>query len=91
MPISKLVLSLNLIVAAAVTPALAQNRQARAKDDPNRLICRSSVQTGTLARRERRCFTRAQWDEFAARNQRLGFELQDNLRGKPCGSPEAGC
>jgi hypothetical protein len=85
------VFALAFVTAGALAPVSAQNAPTRAKSDPNRLICRSSVETGSLARRERRCFTRAQWDEQAERNQRVGFELQENLRGKPCGDPSGGC
>ena len=56
-------LSIALVVASslAIQPLVAQRSQAR-KSDPDRLICRSVVKTGTLAGRERTCFTKAQWD-----------------------------
>ena len=91
MRLPTLVIAINLVAIGSIAPAMEQSPRANSKDDPNRLICRSTVATGTLARRERRCFTRTQWEEFAARNQRVGFELQEGLRGKPCGDPAAGC
>jgi len=90
MRIAPLFMGLGLIAAVAVVPATAQRSQDKAKADPNRLICRSTVKTGTLAGRERQCFTRAQWDEIASHAQRRGFELQEGLRGKPCGDPSGG-
>ena len=81
-----------LVVASsiAIQPLVAQRSQS-SKSDPNRLICRSLPKTGSLAGRERTCFTRAQWDEQAARNSKVGAELQERLRsgcggqnGSPC-------
>ena len=87
----RLILALNLLGASAMAPGFAQDRQERAKDDPDRLICRSSMVTGSRARRTERCLTRAQWDEVAAGGQRTSSELKDRLRGRPCGNPNSGC
>ena len=42
-------------------------------DDPDRMICRSIAETGSLVRRTRQCFTRAQWDRIneGGRNQAM--------------------
>ena len=82
-------LILATFVAATLAPAAAQiappSNKAKAKSDPERLICRTTVKTGTLAGRERQCFTRAQWDEIASHAHRRGLELQEGLRTRPCG------
>ena len=91
---TKTFLCLGAVVAMALAPAMAQENRpssrAKAKADPERLICRSTVKTGTLASRERQCFTRAQWDEIASHAHRRGLELQEGLRTRPCGDPSAG-
>ena len=63
-----------VVTAAAEEPATAAKSQP--KDDPNRLICRRIEESGSLARRRRVCYTRAEWDRIA--------ELQRN------NSPQAG-
>ena len=83
-------LAMALVVASsiAIQPLVAQRSRA-SKSDPNRLICRSVVKTGTLAGRERTCFTKAQWDEQAARNSKVGFEMQEKFR-TTCGHSDSG-
>jgi hypothetical protein len=36
---------------------------ARTGQDPDRVICRSALETGSLVKRVRRCMTSAQWKE----------------------------
>jgi hypothetical protein len=80
-----------LVVASsiAIQPLIAQ-RSSSAKNDPNRLICRSTLKTGTLAGRERTCLTRAQWDEQAARQSKVGFDMQEKYRTS-CGTNGGQC
>ena len=47
----------------------AQTPQAQG---PERLICRRVQESGSLARRPRRCFTRAQWDRLAEDSRNTG-------------------
>ncbi|MFD1949192.1 hypothetical protein ACFSGX_00250 [Sphingomonas arantia] len=48
--------------------------KARTGSDPERVICRTAVETGSLVKRTRRCMTSAQWsrsrdgENAAARN-----------------------
>jgi len=56
------------LLAAQGMAADGQSRsRANAADTPaeQRLICRSTYETGSLVRRRRQCFTRAQWDRIA--------------------------
>ena len=54
-------------------------------DDPARVICRRSVDTGSLVKGRRQCFTRAQWDRIAEAAQKNATQLQENNRGRPSG------
>jgi len=58
---------LGIFTAPAMSLAQGGSTAAKtsAKDDPNRLICRSTRDTGSLARRTRQCYTRAEWDRLA--------------------------
>ncbi|HET9428704.1 MAG TPA: hypothetical protein VFO69_10130 [Allosphingosinicella sp.] len=53
--------------------------EASTKSKNERLICQSVEETGSLARRRRQCFTRAEWDRIAeaarARGQRLTSDM----------------
>ena len=76
-----------ILLVAACLPALAhaqttstQNRydaaasRQKTGSDPDRVICRTAVETGSLVKRTRRCMTARQWTAFmsnendAARN-----------------------
>lgn len=56
------------LLAAQAIPATAQTKsgaKAGATPPEERLICRSTYETGSLVMRRRQCFTRAQWDRIA--------------------------
>ena len=87
---SALALLATTAILLAMVPSFAQ--RSSAKGDPNRLICRSIVKTGTLAARERTCLTRAQWEQVQAGASKAATDMQERLRGKPCGDPSMpGC
>ena len=83
-------LAVSLVVASSlvISPLFAQ--RSRGKDDPNRLICRSFIKTGTLAARERRCFTRAQWERIQEGAAKGATDMQERLRGF-CGNNGGQC
>ena len=54
-------------------------------EDPARVICRRSVETGSLVKGRRQCFTRAQWDRIAESAQKNATQLQEDSRGRPSG------
>jgi hypothetical protein len=58
-------------VPAAVTVAAepAATKQPKAKNDPNRPICRRMEESGSLARTRRVCMTKAEWDRLAERSR----------------------
>ena len=56
------------LLAAQAMPAAGQSTAGtKAGDTPpeQRLICRSTRETGSVVRRRRQCFTAAQWDRMA--------------------------
>lgn len=50
-------------------PAPAKTTMASA-DDPNKLICKRQLKTGTLASYERLCYTKAQWETLRDQTRR---------------------
>ncbi|MCA3255358.1 MAG: hypothetical protein INF91_07070 [Alphaproteobacteria bacterium] len=41
--------------------------------DPNKIVCKGDVETGSLVRKKKRCLTRAQWAE-EERDARRNFD-----------------
>lgn len=61
-------------------PNVAQTATA---DGQERRICRRIQETGSLARRRRQCYTRAEWDRIAEAARQNGQRLQDDMRSAP--------
>lgn len=60
------------VAAAGVDAGIAQSGSsgtAGAGSGTQRLICRRSEETGSLARTRRQCYTRAEWDRLAESSQ----------------------
>lgn len=82
-----------LLAAAAsalcAVPAVGVSAQNPAAGTPSpqkeRRICRTSVDTGSFARRTRTCMTSEQWRRSEEGNRNLAQEMQDNNRGTPNG------
>jgi len=67
------------LLAVQAAPAAGQGgagAQTASTPPADRLICRSTPETGSLARRRRQCFTRAQWDRMAEVARLRGGDLQ---------------
>lgn len=81
------------LAALAIEPGLAQSAPksgTAAASDPaqtapkrERMICRAEVETGSHARRKRRCFTQAEWDAIAGAAHMGAADLMDRNRGRP--------
>lgn len=69
------------VVASAQSPAAAS-----AKAQKERRICRTSVDTGSFARRTRTCMTVEQWRRADDGNRDVAQEMQDNNRSRPNGN-----
>lgn len=87
-------LALSLMIAGSAAPALADETTAAPatapapaakpdKNSPNRIICRSEDQIGSLLRKQRICMTAAQWRDVANQsNQRIEhYQTNNGIRG----------
>lgn len=74
------VLSMLLQAAApaAAPTQIAQAEPAKAKpaDDPNQMICKRQLRTGTLADYEKICHTKADWKRFTNSQRDAWGDLQ---------------
>ena len=78
-----------LVVTSAIViqPLSAQRSRS---NNPDRLVCRTTVKTGTLAGRERTCLTRAEWERVQEGAQKGARDMVDRLRGS-CGHNGGHC
>ena len=67
--------------AIAADPALA----APAVSDANKVICKKTLETGSLVRKTKQCFTKAEWDQIAEVQRRGNEKLVDGLTTRPSG------
>jgi hypothetical protein len=67
-----------LLAAQAMSAAGQTKADPKANQTPSeeRLICRSFHETGSLVKRRRQCFTRAQWDRIAEAARLRGEDLR---------------
>ena len=66
------VLSLGAGAAAAPAPQVAGTPDDTGVGD-ERIICKKHLETGSLVKRVKKCFTKAEWDLIAEREQ-VGFK-----------------
>ena len=66
---SGLAIFLATAAVASAQQSSGQTAQNPSDRDPNEVICRRMQESGSLARRTRRCLTRAQWDRLAEQNR----------------------
>ena len=67
------------------TAAIAQ--APAAQPDPEKKICRKTLETGSLVKKTRQCFTRAEWARIAEAARVNTQYIQDNQMGRPAGGP----
>jgi hypothetical protein len=67
-----------LAQAAPTQPAAAA---AKVEPGADEIICRKTLETGSLVRRTKQCFTRAEWDRIAATNRAGNQKVADQLSG----------
>ena len=53
--------------------AAANDQSPSAADDDSRIICKKLGETGSLVKKNKQCFTKAEWDRIAE-SQRNGAE-----------------
>jgi len=69
--------------------AVAAPRQDTPKpkqaNDPEKVICKSTPETGSMVRRSRQCFTRAEWTRMAQAARSGVEDIVDKNTGRPPG------
>lgn len=69
-----------LSLAGTAIAAPPSDQAAKPKE---KLICKSTQETGSIAKRQRQCFTKQEWDRIAeaarARGQRLTSDMASGM------------
>jgi len=73
---------LTLAILLDVTAAAAQTAPAPAPEKP---ICRSFAETGSLVKKRRVCHTKAEWARLNERTSDEAIRLVEENRGRPPG------
>lgn len=84
-----LAISLCLIGTAALadsgTTPPAETQQAKSRNDPDRMVCRTEYEIGSLVHKTKTCMTVAQWRDLSAQTG-TATEKYQAQNGKPGGS-----
>ena len=73
-----------LASSIAIAPATAEvPGQAPAKQDPNKIVCKTQAEKGTRFT-SKTCKTRAEWDQMAEEHKRAAKELVDRPKVNTC-------
>lgn len=75
--------SICITAGALAVPAHADAPSNGVESD--RLICKKFLETGSLVKKRKQCFTQEQWDKIAASQRDGATRLVDELRGRPSG------
>lgn len=75
--------------AAAAAGSDAATTTPSASADDQRIICRKTLETGSLVKKNKQCFTKAEWDKIYAAQREGNQKLFDQLSTR-CGQ-EGGC
>lgn len=78
-------MSISIILAVAMQAAAAQ--PATPQRDPNERLCKRIDVTGSLARKERVCKTRAEWTRLADAGNSAARAIVEHSTGRPAGGP----
>ena len=73
----------------AATPAISQGQQGGESKDSkaDKIICKRSIVTGSLAQTSKLCGTRKWWEERTRRSREWLEAVQDGSRGVPIPPP----
>jgi hypothetical protein len=66
-----------LLIVAAALPSPALAAPTLAEQPADKMICKKSVETGTLARVTKTCLTKAEWQRLRDKSQATGQNLRD--------------
>ena len=81
---SGLAIFLATAAIASAQQSSGQSGPGATKADPNEVVCRRIQDSSSLARRTRRCLTRAQWDRLAEQ-QRANSPTMTAMSGSQSG------
>lgn len=74
------------ILLTALLQSSAPQATPAALPDPNKeMVCRRIEVTGSLARKERVCKTRGEWQRLGDAGNRTASDIIDASRGRPSG------
>lgn len=65
------------LLVAAIIPSPAFAAPTLAEQPADKMICKKSVETGTLARVTKTCLSKAEWQRLRDKSQALGQSLRD--------------
>ena len=89
MSVLRIALTLTLVAAVAAGPAAAQSDPAPGPapgqgrlEKKERLICRREVETGSIVRARKTCFTREEWDRMSVAGREGAQDWVDQSAGK---------
>jgi hypothetical protein len=74
------------LVAAALGLAAAGYAKKPERRAPEKLVCKSQTETGSLARRKKECFTKEEWDKIGEAHRRGWSRAIDDMRTRPAGN-----
>lgn len=66
---------------AARSQTTAPATAAEADPEANKIICRKRAEIGSLVRKKKECFTKAEWDRITESQVRGTRRMQDELQG----------
>lgn len=70
-----------ITLASLLMPAIASATEPTTAEQAERdkLICRKTAEVGSLVRKKKECYTKAQWDQIAEIQQRGAKKTQEGL------------
>lgn len=77
-----------ILILAVAMPAAAQD-PVQAPDE-SKLICKKTLEVGSLVRKRKQCMTKEDWDKVAASQQAGARKMMDELSGR-CGQDGGYC
>lgn len=69
------------IAGAILTAPAAANEIANPASDDDRIICKKSLETGSLVKKTKKCFTKRQWDRLAEMELKGNSRMVDEMQG----------
>ncbi|OYY68921.1 MAG: hypothetical protein B7Y44_07675 [Sphingomonadales bacterium 28-55-16] len=79
-----------LATGAAIAPTAASSKEAdlegKVMPDGEKILCRRVAETGSLVRKSKKCYTRAQWDRIAEAAKANATKMQSDHMSGPAGT-----